>query len=851
MLEILFSWLSPFRFIGIWIDTIAYSLIDNAYNLIVTFSKGTLLKEEFIVSLMNNLYVVIGIFALFRIAMLLVNSIINPDKLSEKGNGLANVFGNFIIMFVMLVMTPFVFREAINLQTVIVDGNYIQKLFIKGDAMEGKNPGKAMRSIAIGSLITLDEVALEQCEGGGTCSNNAKEAIEAYRDMEKNGFSFPTLSKYIGVSIKDDDTGEVVYVYNYMFIVTFAAGIFIAYVLFSFGIDIAVRMVELTVLQILAPLFIATYIDPKSAKSGTFHKWLTTVGKTYASLFIKLAILSLMLLLISIVSNLDYYGSNLDLSGFEKLVLLFAILIFAKKAPKWIGDMVGVEGAGLGLYTPKKLRENMAGYNTMKRAAGVSAAVIGNRVANARRQHALKKETGDYNKLGLMKKDKKRDLRKNGITDKDGNLLKGRKAVSYYKKDHGISAGNKFVRNATGLKDGISTGLKVTGDAKGIISSIKSGIGVSGKYNEKYTQNQPGAFEKVSEKVTNKLDKYETSAYGSAADRYEAADKMKKVKTRKQYFGSENYEKYGDDLIGGMGEFSKAITDKNGHIADDIYDRDAMLWARLNGWSAEYKGGKLEITNNVGGLEDVGQAAKNFSALKTSSGAAHIDEMYNKKQNSAMTEYTSNQDALNKSNQNYTAAKDNINSILGPLGMMDPKTGALQITGVGGSGIKIDSADLKSGLKGLETTTEKDYQKATTDYNNAIVAHNNQKMTDEEFSKATSRYNEETLRYNGIKNIINHSEMINSQYGIMGQEQKNINSLIQRNGILQSTINSIGAEWEAPDGTKVGKYDAGASMLPNSYVTNSQKTEKLALDADKISKEIAGIDAKEESGEKK
>lgn len=376
MLEILFSWLSPFRFIGIWIDTIAYSLIDNAYNLIVTFSKGTLLKEEFIVSLMNNLYVVIGIFALFRIAMLLVNSIINPDKLSEKGNGLANVFGNFIIMFVMLVMTPFVFREAINLQTVIVDGNYIQKLFIKADAMEGKNPGKAMRSIAIGSLITLDEVALEQCEGGGTCSNNAKEAIEAYRDMEKNGFSFPTLSKYIGVSIKDDDTGEVVYVYNYMFLVTFAAGIFIAYVLFSFGIDIAVRMVELTVLQILAPLFIATYIDPKSAKSGTFHKWLTTVGKTYASLFIKLAILSLMLLLISIVSNLDYYGSNLELSGFEKLVLLFAILIFAKKAPKWIGDMVGVEGAGLG------------GLGIGKKLGG--AALIGGAISKGR-ENAIKR----------------------------------------------------------------------------------------------------------------------------------------------------------------------------------------------------------------------------------------------------------------------------------------------------------------------------------------------------------------------------------------------------------------------------------------------------------------------------
>lgn len=504
MLEILFSWLSPFRFIGIWIDTIAYSLIDNAYNLIVTFSKGTLLKEEFIVSLMNNLYVVIGIFALFRIAMLLVNSIINPDKLSEKGNGLANVFGNFIIMFVMLVMTPFVFREAINLQTVIVDGNYIQKLFIKADAMEGKNPGKAMRSIAIGSLITLDEVALEQCEGGGTCSNNAKEAIEAYRDMEKNGFSFPTLSKYIGVSIKDDDTGEVVYVYNYMFLVTFAAGIFIAYVLFSFGIDIAVRMVELTVLQILAPLFIATYIDPKSAKSGTFHKWLTTIGKTYASLFIKLAILSLMLLLISIVSNLDYYGSNLELSGFEKLVLLFAILIFAKKAPKWIGDMVGVEGAGLGDFgIGKKLGgAALLGGLATKAGRGMAAAGsglfrgAGNHLRNKRAQRnaIADKELGDKKARRAERKQAVRDGNVGSWFSKMNQQRHARKDAIRDAKEKGgykgvlskESWGQGITSMGAGLGSGFNAGLKAE-NLKGAFSAgkvsadnFKSSVGMQG-----------------------------------------------------------------------------------------------------------------------------------------------------------------------------------------------------------------------------------------------------------------------------------------------------------------------------------------------------------------------------------
>lgn len=344
MLNILISWGSPFRAIAVMIDSVAFTLIDQAYNVIVAFSSASLFKDETIQAVMHNTYILIGIFALFRIAMLLVNAIINPDKLNEKGNGLGNVLANLIVMFVLLIMVPILFKEAYSLQETVVNGNYIQKIFLNSNSLDNINPGDTMRSIAIGSLITIDKEAQDQYKAG-RCSNNCNEAIESYNNMAKNNnFEFAKLGKYIGVTIKDDN-GNTVYVYNYMFVLTFLCGAAITYVLFSFGIDIAVRMVELAILQILAPMFIATYIDPKSAKSGPFHKWLTTVGKTYVSLFIKLAILSLMLLFISLLNG----GLKQDIHGFNKLILLFAILIFAKKAPSWIGGMIGVDGEGSGL----------------------------------------------------------------------------------------------------------------------------------------------------------------------------------------------------------------------------------------------------------------------------------------------------------------------------------------------------------------------------------------------------------------------------------------------------------------------------------------------------------------------
>lgn len=77
------------------------------------------------------------------------------------------------------------------------------------------------------------------------------------------------LAQYVGTSGKIDVDGEEqeVYVYNYMFIITGVVGVAMTYIIISFAIDIAVRMFELIVLEILSPLFIATFVDPKSAQS--------------------------------------------------------------------------------------------------------------------------------------------------------------------------------------------------------------------------------------------------------------------------------------------------------------------------------------------------------------------------------------------------------------------------------------------------------------------------------------------------------------------------------------------------------------------------------------------------------
>lgn len=405
-MSILFSWLSPLRAICMAIDGVLYSLLDNAYDLVIKLSTAELLKHSTIKSLTGNLYIIFGVVAFFRLAMLLVNSIIDPEKLNEKGKGLSNIFFRVVGMVILLAVTPFLFEKSYDLQEKIVGAdaskNIIFKTILGNNANiaspKNSNAGKALQNIALSSLITIDENYLvngDQCnigkknskgkdcgfypltcvsDGKGKCTPqggyvydvskcdwaNCKKAVDLYNEMYVGEDMSPAkLAQYVGTSgkIKIDKEEQEVYVYNYMFIITGVVGVAMTYIIISFAIDIAVRMFELIVLEILSPLFIATFVDPKSAQSGPFKNWLSAVGKSYASLYIRLAIIALMVLLVSIINQSKMFQSMGEVSGWAKIFMVIGLLIFAKKAPKWIGDMIGIKGDGGlgGLSIGKKL----------------------------------------------------------------------------------------------------------------------------------------------------------------------------------------------------------------------------------------------------------------------------------------------------------------------------------------------------------------------------------------------------------------------------------------------------------------------------------------------------------------
>ena len=105
-------------------------------------------------------------------------------------------------------------------------------------------------------------------------------------------------------------------------------------------VDVIVRQLKLWILQILAPIPIVCYVDPKDK---VFMQWLKTFAAVYVDLFIKLFALEVAIYLLS-SDNFDLLQHNV--SGIGNFFLIIAILVFAKGLPGMISKIFGIDGMG-------------------------------------------------------------------------------------------------------------------------------------------------------------------------------------------------------------------------------------------------------------------------------------------------------------------------------------------------------------------------------------------------------------------------------------------------------------------------------------------------------------------------
>lgn len=345
-----------------------YSLVRAACLLIINISETTF-NDELLGNFQTRIYIILAIYMLFKLAFSLLSSIVNPDMLLDKEKGMQKIIPRTIIALVMLVMFPTVFNYAMDWQSDIVE--FIPRVIIGRTVnLDDDEVGSIADSLA-GTALSAFVTPNSECgEGSDVESTDLDAVLTAAKET-----CSPTMRK--------------VFKYEFSGLISLIVGFILVFILVSYCIDIAIRVLKLGILKILSPIPIISYIDPKSEKSGAFSKWMNEAISTYIELFIKMGILYFVLFVLGNISNNDVSIFNYsDSAGpFTKVVIIIGAFFFMGKAADFICNILGVK-------KPEKNGGFLKGLAGIGAAVGIGAAAISSGLTNYRGSLASQKANG-------------------------------------------------------------------------------------------------------------------------------------------------------------------------------------------------------------------------------------------------------------------------------------------------------------------------------------------------------------------------------------------------------------------------------------------------------------------------
>jgi len=340
-----------------FLDQIIYGFIPILYDFIMLLAKQKLFTEEAIQALAGNIYAIIGVFVLFRLAFVLLNAIMDPDKLNDQQKGFPKMLGRVVVALILIVAIPWVFSYAYKLQAVIINQGLIGKIILGSDHKYDQDPGQQMGEMAFKAFFMCNP---NSTGTGNACQNELDEQgfKKAFPpktpDSEtKTASNFDWLLKHL-----NDETGAVnsnegeIYKYSYTFGISTIAGGFILAMLVIFIFDIAVRVVKLGFLQLIAPVAVIGYIEPDG---GIFNRWLKMCTSTYINLFVRILAITFVVYVLGILNtSLIFESMDSVEAAFIKIFIIFGALMFAKEAPVMLKNMFNLEEGSIGTLNPMK-----------------------------------------------------------------------------------------------------------------------------------------------------------------------------------------------------------------------------------------------------------------------------------------------------------------------------------------------------------------------------------------------------------------------------------------------------------------------------------------------------------------
>lgn len=315
-----------------------YSLIEFIMQGIFDIANLKL-TEGLVGDIYNRIYAFLAIFMVFKLTISFLKYLVNPDTMVDKEKGAGKLIARTVTMLALIIILPMVFPLLNRAQEVFIP--MLPKVILgqatdnSGDVADNAN---LLASTALAAFYT-------PCSGCEDAPDLIKPGDDAVEIM---------MSTYA-------DKIDGYYAYNFNSFTAFVTGIAIVIILVSMTIKIGMRLFKMFILEMMAPIPIMSYIDPKSSKDGAFASWTKQLTSTFLDIFVRLGIVYIVLLLLSALANdtlLDPATLPTDAirKGYLYVFLIIALLMFAKDAPNFVKDALGIKhdkdtSGGLAAFT--------------------------------------------------------------------------------------------------------------------------------------------------------------------------------------------------------------------------------------------------------------------------------------------------------------------------------------------------------------------------------------------------------------------------------------------------------------------------------------------------------------------
>lgn len=357
------------------LDSIAYTLFSWVMQLIFDIAEVSTSDafNNFYGEIQSRIYAVLAIFMLFKVTISMLTYLVNPDSITDKSNGIGKLSTRIIVSLVMLIAFPYAFQFLNRVQPHVLEA--LPRVILGTQPSSYSDLGSQMENAG-------QNIAFQTYNGVFFNTNCADKEAQVGVSNGNPCFQYENSVQGAVDHLNDPADGDNnLYKYDYMPLIGFVVAIVMTLILLGYCVDIAVRVFKLIILQLIAPIPIISYVDPKASKDGAFNKWIKMVISVWADLFIKLGIIYFIMLVISelftsgAIQNLttNLFGDSYFRGGLVTLALIVGLLFFAKDAPKFICDAMGI-----------KMGENgklFGGLGKIMSAGAIAAGTVGSTIA--------------------------------------------------------------------------------------------------------------------------------------------------------------------------------------------------------------------------------------------------------------------------------------------------------------------------------------------------------------------------------------------------------------------------------------------------------------------------------------